>query len=337
MEIMQYESIVNCECNAQPQAGEKTVRALPSNEPLLKRYPGNPIITRNATPTSNSIMNSSVVRFGEEYRGVFRVDNQCRDMLLHTGKSLDGIHWEIAPEPIRWTARKPELARFEYGYDPRIAFLDGKYYITWCHGYHGPCIGLGVTEDFERFDHLEIALPPFNRNAVLFPRKINGEYAMLHRPSDNGHTPFGDIFLCYSRDLTYWGKHRFVMGTRDGWQSTKIGAGPVPIETPEGWVLIYHGVLTSCNGFVYSTGAALLDLDQPWKVIHRTRRYILAPTEFYECTGDVANVTFPVSAIHYPETDELRVYYGAADTHVCLATTTLSDLVQFIKENSYPD
>jgi len=309
----------------------------PANEPLLKRYPGNPIIHRNATPTSNSIMNSSVIEFGDEYRGVFRVDDQCRRMMLHAGRSKDGINWDIAPEPIRWKCNVLELADFVYGYDPRITHLDGKYYVTWCHGYHGPCIGLGVTEDFESFEHLEIALPPFNRNAVLFPRKIDGEYVMLHRPSDRGHTPFGDIFLCYSKDLIYWGRHRFVMGTRSGWQSTKIGAGPVPIETPEGWVLIYHGVLTSCNGFVYCAGAALLDLEQPWKVRYRTRRYILAPAELYECVGDVPNVTFPVAAVHDEDTDELRVYYGAADTCVCMATTTLAELVQFIKENSFED
>jgi len=141
----------------------------------------------------------------------------------------------------------------------------------------------------------------------------------------------------HSKDLVYWGKHRFVIGTRGGWQSTKIGAGPVPIETPEGWVMIYHGVLTSCNGFVYSAGAALLDLEQPGKVRYRTKRYILAPTELYECVGDTPNVAFPVASVHDPDTDELRVYYGAADTCVCLATTTLTELVQFIKDNSFAD
>lgn len=308
---------------------------LPVVESLLKRYPGNPIIQRNATPTSNSIMNSSVVKVGEEYRGVFRVDDQERRMMLHAGRSKDGISWEIAPEPIQWSTKVPDLGKFVYAYDPRITPLDGRWYITWCHGYHGPSIGLGVTDDFEHFEVLEVVLPPCNRNAVLFPRKINGEYVMLHRPSDMGHTPYGDIYLCHSKDLIYWGKHRFVMGTTDGWQSTKIGAGPVPIETPEGWVLIYHGVLTSCNGFVYSAGAAILDLEQPWKVLYRTRRYILAPTALYECVGDTPNVTFPVAAVHDETTDELRVYYGAADTCVCLATTTLRELVEFTKANSY--
>ena len=304
-----------------------------ANEPLLKRYPGNPIIDRNATPTSNSIMNSSVIRYGDEYRGVFRVDNQCRDMLLHAGRSNDGIDWQIEPEPIQWECNTEAIADFQYGYDPRIVNLDGRHYITWCHGYHGPCIGLGVTDDFKSFEHLEIILPPCNRNAVLFPRKINGEYVMLHRPSDMGHTPYGDMYLCHSPDLIHWGKHRFVMGTRGGWESTKVGAGPVPIETPEGWVMIYHGVLTSCNGYVYAAGAAILDLDEPWKVLHRTRRYILAPTELYECVGDTPNVCFPVAAVHYADTDELRVYYGAADTCVAMATTTLSELIQFTKDN----
>jgi beta-1,4-mannooligosaccharide/beta-1,4-mannosyl-N-acetylglucosamine phosphorylase len=305
------------------------------NQPLLKRYEGNPIIERNAIPCANSIFNSAVVRVGDEYRGVFRVDDQCRRMRLHAGRSQDGLRWEIEPEPIQWQCEVPAIARFEYGYDPRITPLDGRYYITWCNGYHGPCIGLGMTEDFETFVQLDNALPPYNRNAVLFPRKIHGEYVMLHRPSDNGHTPFGDIFLCSSPDLTFWGKHRFVMGRAGGWQSTKIGAGPVPLETGEGWVLIYHGVLTSCNGFVYSAGAALLDLDEPWKVRYRSQKYILAPTEWYECVGDVPNVTFPNAAILDEETGRLSVYYGCADTCVGVAFCQIDELIEFIKENHF--
>ena len=307
------------------------------NEPLLKRYSGNPIIPRNAIPGANSIFNSAVIKFGKEYRGVFRCDDQARTMQMHVGSSIDGIHWDINPEPIQWKSKNQEIAKFVYGYDPRVVELEGIYYITWCHGYHGPCIGLGKTVDFNYFELVEIVLPPYNRNAVLFPRKINGEYAMFHRPSDNGHTPFGDIFMCFSKDLVYWGKHRFVMGTRGGWQSTKIGAGPVPIETKEGWVLIYHGVLTSCNGFVYSAGAAILDLDEPWRVIYRTKKYIIAPTELYECVGDVPNVVFPCATLYDKPSDELKVYYGAADTCVCLATCTLNSLIAYIKENSFQD
>ncbi len=182
---------------------------------------------------------------------------------------------------------------------------------------------------------MENAFLPYNRNGVLFPRKINGKYAMLSRPSDTGHTPFGDIFYSESPDMCHWGCHRYVMGTKPWtWQSTKIGAGPIPIETREGWLMIYHGVLTSCNGFVYSMGAALLDLDEPWKVIYRAAPYLLSPQEIYECVGDMPNVVFPCAALTDAETGRIAVYYGAADTVTCLAYTQVDELVEYIKENS---
>jgi beta-1,4-mannooligosaccharide/beta-1,4-mannosyl-N-acetylglucosamine phosphorylase len=183
---------------------------------------------------------------------------------------------------------------------------------------------------------MENALLPYNRNGVLFPRRINGRYVLLSRPSDNGHTPFGAIFLSQSPDLIHWGQHRFVMGAKDGWQATKIGAGPVPIETAEGWLLFYHGVLTSCNGFVYSFGAALLDLDQPWKVIHRGGPYLLSPQTLYECVGDVPNVVFPTSAVFDEPTGRIAIYYGGADTVTALAFAKLDDVLDFIKTTSDP-
>lgn len=175
---------------------------------------------------------------------------------------------------------------------------------------------------------------PFNRNGVLFPRKINGKYAMLSRPSDRGHTPFGDIFYSESPDMCHWGHHRHVMAPTVGWQSTKIGAGPVPMETKEGWLLIYHGVLTSCNGFVYSAGAALLDLDKPWKVLYRTSPYIISPQRYYECVGDVPNVVFPTACLYDAPTGRMAIYYGGADTVTCLAFTQIDELIKFIKSNS---
>ena len=216
---------------------------------VIWRYSANPIIPRNLIPSANSIFNSAVVPFNGAYAGVFRCDNKKREMNLHRGFSQDGIHWQLDDAPIDWQFADPELSRFVHRYDPRVVWLEDRYYVTWCNGYHGPTIGIGFTFDFETFTFLENALLPFNRNGVLFPRRINGKYVMFSRPSDNGHTPFGDIFLSQSPDLIHWGEHRFVMGVKDGWQSTKIGAGPVPIETDEGWLLIYHGVLTSCNGF----------------------------------------------------------------------------------------
>jgi beta-1,4-mannooligosaccharide/beta-1,4-mannosyl-N-acetylglucosamine phosphorylase len=321
-------------------------RPLPPNFPweerpagsreVVWRYSGNPIIPRDLIPSANSIFNSAVVPFRDGYAGVFRCDDRRRAMNLHRGFSRDGFHWQIDDRPIEWIHSDPEIARLQYRYDPRVTWLEDRFCVTWCNGFHGPTIGIGYTFDFEEFHFVENAFLPYNRNGVLFPRRIGGKYMMLSRPSDRGHTPFGDIFLSQSPDLVHWGDHRFVMAPTFGWQSTKIGAGPVPIETPDGWLLIYHGVLTSCNGFVYSFGAALLDLDQPWKVRHRTAPYLLSPQALYECVGDVPNVVFPCAALYDRETGRIAIYYGGADTVTALAFTRMDELLDFIKMNSLP-
>lgn len=298
------------------------------------RYSQNPVIPRDLIPCANSIFNSAAVVYGNEFRGVFRIDDKARLMRLHSGRSVDGIHWEISEEPIQFTSDnlkdKDEVGVFEYGYDPRVCFIEDRYYVTWCNGYHGPTIGLAYTFDFETFYKMENIFIPFNRNGVLFPRKIDGNYAILSRPSDNAHTAFGDIFYSESPDLTYWGCHRHVMAPRGGWESTKIGAGPTPIETDEGWLLIYHGVLYSCNGFVYSFGAALLDLEKPWKVLKRGKSYLMSPQTLYECVGDVPNVAFPCSCLTDSETGRIAIYYGCADTVTGLAFTTVDEIMDFL-------
>ncbi len=303
---------------------------------VIWRSRNNPIITRDAIKNSNSIFNSAVVPFEGGFAEVFRSDDQTRKQLLHVGFSKDGVFWEIDDEPIKFMNEKGGYNEFEYGYDPRVCKIEDKYYVTWCNGYKGfPTIGIAQTTDFKKFLQLENAFLPFNRNGVLFPRKINGNYAMLSRPSDKGHTPFGEIFYSESPDLTYWGKHRLVMRPCGGWQSTKVGGGPIPIETDEGWLMIYHGVLTSCNGFVYSAGAAILDSEKPWIVKYRTKSYILSPRELYECVGDVPNVVFPCTNLCDAETGRIVIYYGAADTVLALAYTTVGELMDFIKKNSY--
>jgi len=299
----------------------------------LWRYSGNPIIPRDLTARSNSIFNSAVVPFGDGFAGVFRCDDTARHMDIHAGRSADGINWVIEDEPIVFAKGHQGLPDSEYKYDPRVVFIEGRWYVIWCNGYHGPCIGLGYTDDFEAFHLMENVTMPFNRNGVLFPRKVNGRYAIYTRPSDSGHTPFGDIIYSESPDLEFWGRHRHVMSPRGGWESTKIGAGPAPIETREGWLLFYHGVLTSCNGFVYSFGAALLDLDEPWRLITRSRPYMISPRETYECVGDVPNVTFPCAALVDGDTGRLAIYYGCADTVTGLAFGMVDEVVDFIKKN----
>ena len=306
---------------------------------VMWRYSANPVIPGDLLPTSNSIFNSAVVPFGDGFAGVFRCDDTNRRMRLHAGFSKDGLRWDIDPRPLAFECEDREIGEWVYGYDPRVCRIGERYYVTWCNGYHGPTIGVAWTEDFRTFHQLENAFLPYNRNGVMFPRKINGRFAMLSRPSDTGHTAFGDIFYSESPDLEFWGRHRHVMSPApfevSAWQCLKIGAGPVPIETDEGWILIYHGVLNTCNGFVYRMGAALLDLDQPWKVIARSKAYILAPYEIYECVGDVPNVVFPCATLTDAETGRIAIYYGCADTVTGLAFTTADDLLKYIKENAF--
>ncbi len=295
------------------------------------RYSENPIIGRDGNKVSNSVFNSAVVPFKDGFAGVFRCDSRSISMDIFVGRSKDGIHWDIEDEPVHFEGEEEEILHREYRYDPRVCFLEDRYYITWCNGYHGPTIGVAYTFDFKKFVQLENAFLPYNRNGVLFPEKIGDMYALLSRPSDTGHTPFGDIFVSFSKDMEFWGHHRHIMGPIQGdesaWQSTKVGPGPIPIKTEEGWLLIYHGVITTCNGFVYRMGVALLDLEKPWKVLARSKEYILAPHEYYECVGDVPNVTFPCAALTDADTGRITIYYGCADTVTGMAFTTVDELL----------
>ena len=303
---------------------------------VVWRYSGNPIIGWNPVGRVARIFNSAAIPYEGAFVGVFRADHRNGRADLHFGRSADGIHWDIDPELIPWQDESGHPKPNSYGYDPRLLKIEDTYYITWCDDFPGASIGLGRTKDFRTFVKMENPLMPFNRNGVLFPRRINGLYALLSRPSDSGHTPFGDIILSSSPDLTYWGRHRLVMsrGGQGWWQSTKIGAGPVPIETNQGWLLFYHGVTTTCNGYVYSTGAALLDLDDPSRVLYRTRDYIMTPEKEYETVGFVPNVAFPCAAIADAPTGRIVLYYGAADTYTALAFCQVDELLAYLKENS---
>jgi beta-1,4-mannooligosaccharide/beta-1,4-mannosyl-N-acetylglucosamine phosphorylase len=303
---------------------------------VVWRYSGNPIIGWNPVARVARVFNSAAIPYEGGFVGVFRADHRNARADLHFGRSADGIHWELEPEVIPWQDENGQPKPNSYGYDPRLLKIEDTYYILWCDDFPGASIGLGRTQDFRTWIKMENPLMPFNRNGVLFPRRIGGLYALLSRPSDSGHTPFGDIVLSHSPDLTYWGKHRLVMsrGGKGWWQSTKIGAGPAPIETTEGWLLFYHGVTTTCNGYVYSTGAALLDLDDPSRVLYRTRDYIMTPEKEYETTGFVPNVAFPCAAIADAPTGRITLYYGAADTYTALAFCQVDELLDYLKQNS---
>jgi beta-1,4-mannooligosaccharide/beta-1,4-mannosyl-N-acetylglucosamine phosphorylase len=303
---------------------------------VVWRYDANPIIGWNPVGRAARVFNSAAWPHEGAFVGVFRADHRNAMPDLHFGRSGDGIHWNLEPELIHWVNEAGDRVHNTYAYDPRLVKIGDTFYIIWCDDFPGPSIALGRTKDFKTFVKMEHALMPYNRNGVLFPRKINDMYVLLSRPSDSGHTPFGDIILSQSPDLVYWGKHRLVMTrlAKSWWQSTKIGAGPIPIETREGWLLFYHGVITNCNGYVYSMGAALLDLEDPSKVIYRTRDYILSPEMPYETVGFVPNVAFPCAALADSPTGRIAIYYGAADSHTALAFCQIDELLDYLKSNS---
>lgn len=303
---------------------------------VVWRYKSNPIIGRYDIPSSNSIFNSAVVRYQDGYAGVFRCDDKNVRMNIHTGFSKDGINWDIEHDPIVMKAGNTDMLHSDYKYDPRVTKIDDTYWVTWCNGYHGPTIGVAYTYDFKEYFQCENALLPYNRNGVLFPKKIKGKYALLSRPSDNGHTAFGDIYVSYSPDMKYWGEHRMVMKVSDfevsAWQSKKIGAGAVPILTDAGWLILYHGVIQTCNGFRYAMGGSILKEDDPSIVLYRSGAYLLSPAEPYEQIGDVPNVIFPCASIE--DGDRIAIYYGAADTSIAIAFGYISEIVAFIKKNN---
>lgn len=307
----------------------------PCSEAPVWRYTENPIIGRNPAKGVARIFNSAVMPFEDGFIGVFRGEQVNGVPYIYLGRSEDGIHWEFEENRILFTDADGAPFMPAYAYDPRLVKIEDTYYVIWCQDFYGAAIGLAKTKDFKTFERIENPFLPFNRNAVLFPRKINGNFVMLSRPSDSGHTPFGDIFLSESPDLVYWGKHRHVMGKRDEWwQNLKIGGGAAPVETDEGWLLFYHGVTGTCNGYVYSIGGAILDLEQPSVVRYRCENFLITPEEWYEERGFVPNVCFPCATVCDPSDGRIAIYYGAADSYVALAFTTADKISAYIKEHS---
>lgn len=297
----------------------------------LWRYTENPIIGRNPLPEVARIFNSAVMPYNGGYIGVFRGEQRNGIPHIYLGRSKDALHWEFDSEKIPFTDKNGEPFMPTYAYDPRLVKVEDTYYIMWCQDAYGPTIGIAKTLDFKRFERIENPYLPYNRNAVLFPRKINGNYVMLSRPCDNGHTAFGDIFLSESPDMEFWGRHRHVMGRSDNWwESLKIGGGAAPIETDKGWLLFYHGVVNTCNGYVYSIGGAILDINEPSRVLHRCENYLLAPETDYEERGFVPNVCFPCAALTDAASGRIALYYGCADSYVGVAFTTVTEVYDYI-------
>lgn len=295
------------------------------------RYENNPIIDLENSEFWH-VYNSAVVIKDGKYTGVFRCEEKNGRPDLFMGYSNDGVNWDIETERIVMYNEDGSVFTYPYAYDPRVVGIDGVYYIIFCADIQGPDIYIAKTTDFKRFDMIPTGFLPFNRNGSLFPEKIDGKYYMLSRPDPSG-TSYGNIWISESEDLVHWGNHKLVMKNfylgDNFWERIKIGAGPIPIKTERGWILIYHGVQATCNGLNYSIGVALLDLNDPSKVLKRADRYVLTAEKDYERCGFTPNVCFPCSALCNSK-GQVTIYYGVADTNMAIAFTTVDKLLEFV-------
>jgi len=304
---------------------------------ILKRHPQNPLIHVKDYPGIAQIYNPAPVKFNDETlllvsvvehgatKGYGRDVGQTR-----IARSKDGIRFELGTEnfiDVQATGMPWDL--YHHFIDNRVTKIDDWYYIitpVMVKDYDSPVGMLGRTKDFKTYERIDIITQPKNRGASLFPEKINGKYYKLDRPG-GGDGSNGDIWISASTDLIHWGEFKPVIaaGYRF-WNVQKIGPTP-PIKTDKGWLDIIHGVFSPAGGTYYYIGAILLDLEEPWKVIGKINSFLLGPEMDYERHGNCDNTVFPCGAIADYDKDELRLYYGACDQYICLATGSLSEVV----------
>jgi len=296
---------------------------------LVSRYEGNPILTKKDIPYSvETVHNAGVVKAGGKYMMLFRSHLKTGRSIIGIAESDDGFKFKAHPEPFMVPATEGVFKEYEeYGVeDPRITFLEGKHLITYsAYSRHGVRIGLAATEDFKTVERIAFITGVDHRNVVIFPEKMNGLYVRLDRPHSEIN-PWS-IWISYSKDLKHWGQSRAVMQPEKyHWDEMKIGPGAPPIKTKKGWLSIYHGVFPTMAGCVYRLGVALHDLQDPSKVLGIGDSWILQPEDPWEVTGYVPNVVFSCGAV--PESDgTVKIYWGGADSVMCVGTASLDDLV----------
>lgn len=304
---------------------------------LFTRFEGNPILTADAWPyPCNTVLNPAAVRLPSgEVLLLARVEDHLGFSHLTAARSPDGLTgWEVDSEP---TLRPDPDNHPEESWgieDPRAVWVDelGLFVVTYtAFSDSGPLVAMAHTEDFRRFERQGVIMPPDDKNAMLFPRRIGGNWMLLHRPTSSSVGQRGNVWISWSPDLNFWRGPQPVLRARPGawWDSFRLGAGAPPLETEEGWLLLYHGVRETVAGDVYRVGLALLDLEDPRRVIRRGSSWVLGPRASYERVGDVPNVVFPTGCVR--NNDELYLYYGAADTCIGVARASLSDLLTWLR------
>lgn len=305
---------------------------------LFRRHKLNPILTAaDWSYQINSVFNAGATLLPDGTTLLLcRVEDRRGHSHLSVARSANGIDdWQIDPQPtMRAEPDKhpEELWGIE---DPRVTFIPelNKYAIVYtAYTRDGPGVALAFTEDFRSFDRYGVIMPPEDKDAALLPHRIGGNWAMIHRPVS---APRAHMWISYSPDLHHWGSHKLMMEARRGswWDANKIGLSPPPIETPEGWLVIYHGVKHTAAGCIYRLGLALFDLHSPEICLKRGDEWIFAPEELYEQHGDVVNVVFPCGYTIAPDGDTIHLYYGAADTCIGLATGSLRALLEWLEQH----
>lgn len=307
-----------------------------STRELFRRHPGNPILSAEDWPYPvNSVFNPGAATDDTETVLLARVEDLRGISHLTAARSANGVDgWVIDAEPL--LAPEFEVESEQWGFeDPRVVWVgELERWVITCTAYGpaGPAVYLATTADFTSVERQGIVRQAEDKNAALLPYRIDGRWILLHRPKTEFGGARGEILLSRSPDLTSWSAPEQVLQPRAGawWDSLRIGLGPPPLRTEHGWLLIYHGVKDTVAGEVYRVGLALLDLDEPTRVLRRLPTWVLAPLALYERTGDVPNVIFPCGLVHDVARGEIRLYYGAADSSICLAIAQLDELLETV-------
>ncbi len=319
-----------------PERGYKMKRK--KSDELFRRYEGSPILTPEIWPYKiGAVLNPGAIKFNDGVLLLVRVEDREGHSHLTRATSKDGkTDWKIDSKPT--LEPNSNIGEAVFGLeDPRIVWIEERKeyviaYISFVLGVAGepPSISLMATKDFSKFEHLGRPLMPLNKDASLFPKTFKGRYALINRPVIEGRA---DIWVSFSPDpnMKYWGDHRILLPIRHrSWDADRVGLGPPPIETSEGWLVLYHGVRNTASGTIYRVGSALLDLET-LEVIHRSKEWVFGPEEGYERVGNVDDIVFPCGAVVDEKTNELLVYYGAADSAVGLAIANLDEVIAYLK------
>ena len=299
---------------------------------IVHRWEGNPIVNLDVLSFScNNIYNAGAVKIGNEYILLVAIENLEGKTSIYKAVSENGYHFNVEDKPFMVPSDDPRFITYEKRgiRDARITFIDGIYYIVYLGASrHGILLCLATTTDFKSIKRHGVISEPETKAGALFPCKFNNSYARLERPREGG-----SVWISRSNDLLTWGQSEVVLSPRAGfWDSDHVGCAVPPFEIDSGWLLIYYGVKKTASGYITRMGAAILDKENPGKVIARSNIPILSPRETYERIGDTSNLIFSTGAV-LEDNNELKLYYGAADNCLCAGTVKLKDIYDTCMES----